>query len=338
MKKILTLIAMITGSIAAMATDYTDVMTISLNGGDPTSQQATVSTSRSESGDNIYYDITLKNFSFMGQTVGDVTIKGVGADDSDGMGGYSFFHETTKEAEITNGGDLAAMLGGKITVTIKDGSCVNDDKLYLKMNIPVAMGPITINVDATFGTKPNFPQYYNDKLVVTVVGMGDPMPAQDATIIVTKQDDGKYKLVLRNFELKGVMTVGTIEMTDIDAVEENGVIKLTSKQTVTIKDGDYEHPDGWAMSGIPVEVDLKADMTDDKLYAVIDILYEMMPGFSMNINVVFGDNQSSGINKPTAVNGIKGIYDINGNKLGGMKKGINIIRKADGTTVKVIRK
>jgi len=32
------------------------------------------------------------------------------------------------------------------------------------------------------------------------------------------------------------------------------------------------------------------------------------------------------------------VYDINGNKLNGMKKGLNILKKADGTTVKVIKK
>lgn len=335
MKKIFTLIAMLAGTMSAMAVDYTKQMSISLNGGEPTVQDATVSAVRSEEGDNIYYEITLKQFSFMGQIIGDVTISGVEADDTEGMGGYSFFHETTKEAAITKGGAIATMLGNKVTVTIKDGSCINDDNIYLDLNLPVAIMGATINVDATFGTKPNFPKYYNDKLVVTV--LEQTMPAQDATIIVTKQDNGKYKLELKNFELEGTMTVGTIEMTDIDAVEEDGVIKLSSTQTVTIKDGDDPNVT-WAMSGIPVDVTLNADMTDDKLYAVIDILYAFAPGFDMNINVVFGSNGSAGITAPTVINGVEAVYDISGNKLNGMKKGINIIRKADGTTVKVIRK
>lgn len=338
MKKIFTLIAVLTAALSSLAADYQGLMKISLNGGEPTEQDATVSAVRSESGDNIYYEITLKQFSFNGMLIGDVTISGVGADDTVGMGGYSFFHETTKEAPITNGGEIAAMLGGTVTATIKEGSCVNDDNLYLKINLPVTIFGSTINVDATFGNEPNFPKYYNDKLTVTIEGSEDPIPAQDATIIVTKQDDGKYKLELRNFEIKDEMTVGTIEVTDIDAVEENGVIKLTAKQTVTIKDGEYERPDGWAMSGIPVDIDLKADMTDDKLYAEIGIIYTIMPGYGMNINVVFGDDGTSGIVKTTAGNGVETVYDINGNRIDGMKKGINIIRKADGTTVKVIKR
>lgn len=335
MKKIFTLIAMLAGTMSAMAVDYTKQMSISLNGGEPTVQDATVSAVRSEEGDNIYYEITLKQFSFMDQIIGDVTISGVEADDTEGMGGYSFFHETTKEAAITDGGAIATMLGNKVTVTIKDGSCINDDNIYLDLNLPVAIMGATINVDATFGTKPNFPKYYNDKLVVTV--SEQTLPAQDATIVVTKQDNGKYTLELKNFELKDVMTVGTIEMTDIDAVEEDGVIKLSSTQTVTIKDGDDPNVT-WAMSGIPVDVTLNADMTDDKLYANIDILYTIPGVIEMPINVVFGSNGSSGITVPTVINGVEAVYDISGNKLNGMKKGINIIRKADGTTVKVIRK
>lgn len=335
MKKIFTLITVLAMALTASAKDYTDKMSISLNGGEPTEQNATVSATRSEEGDNVYYEIVLKDFSFGTLKIGDVTISGVGADDSEGMGGYSFFHETTKEAQITNGGSIATLLGNKVTVTIKDGSCINDDNLYLDISLPVSIMGSTIDVAATFGTKPKFPKYYNDKLVVTA--MGQTMPAQDATIIVTEQEDGKYKLELKNFELKDVMTVGTIEMTGIDAVEESGVIKLSSKQTVTIKDGDDPNIT-WSMSGIPVGVDLKADMTAEKLVANIDILYSIPGVFDMNINVVFGGNGSSGITAPTVKGGSDAVYDINGNKLYGLKKGINIIRKADGTTVKVIRK
>lgn len=336
MKKIFTLFVALATTFSAFAADYTDNMSISLNGGEPTSQQATVSAVRSEDGDKIFYEIVLKQFSFNGLKIGDVTITGVGADDTNGMGGYSFFHETTKEAAITNGGAIASALGGKITVTIKDGSCVNNEKLYLDLNIPVKMAGVEINVDAKFGTAPVFPTAYNDQLVVTA--MGQAMPAQDATILVTKQDNGKYTLSLQDFELKGVMTVGTVEMADVEGVEENGIVKLTTAQKVTIKEGSYPHPDGWGMAGIAVDVTLNAELNGDKLYAVIDILYKLSPDFSMPINVVFG-SQSTGINGVTAEkHGKEAIYNISGYKTDRMQKGLNIVRKADGTTIKVMKR
>lgn len=334
MKKIFTLIAVLAAAVSSLAADYTGQMSISLNESEPTSQEATVAAVRTEDGDKIFYDITLKQFSFGTMKIGDVTISGVEADDTEGMGGYSFFRETTKEAEITNGGSIATLLGGKVTVTIKDGSCINESNLYLDLSLPVDILGSTINVNATFGTKPNFPVSYTDKLVVTA--MGQTMPAQEATITVTKQDNGKYTLALKNFELKDVMAVGTVEMTDVEGVEENGVIKLTTKQTVTIKDGD--DPDvTWALAGIPVGVDMTAEMTDSKLKADINILYSIPDVFDMDINVRFGD-VPSGISTPVTAGGVDRIYDINGNMVSSMKKGINIVRKADGTTVKVIRK
>lgn len=334
MKKIFTLIAVLTAAVSSLAADYTGQMSISLSGSEPTSQEATVSAVRTEDGDKISYEIVLRQFSFGTMKIGDVTISGVEADDTEGMGGYSFFRETTKEAAITDGGSIATMLGGKVTVTIKEGSCINDNNLYLDLSLPVVIFGQTINVDATFGTKPDLPVSYTDKLVVTA--MGQTMPAQDATIIVTKQDNGKYTLALKNFELKDVMAVGTVEMTDVEGVEENGVIKLTTKQTVTIKDGD--DPDvTWALSGVPVDVDMTAEMTDSKLKADINILYSIPGVFDMDINVKFGD-VPSGISAPVTAGGVDRIYDINGNSISSMRKGINIIRKADGTTVKVIRK
>lgn len=334
MKKIFTLITVLAMALTASAKDYKDKMSISLNGGEPTEQNATVSATRSEEGDNVYYEIVLKDFSFGTWKIGDVTISGVGADDSEGMGGYSFFHETTKEAQITNGGSIATLLGNKVTVTIKDGSCINDDNLYLDISLPVPMMGSTIDVAATFGTKPKFPKYYNDKLVVTA--MGQTMPAQDATIIVTEQEDGKYTLALKNFELTGVMPVGTVEMTDVEATETDGVIKLTTKQTVTIKDGDDPNIT-WALSGVPVDVDMTADMTENKLQADINILYTIPGVMEMPISVRFG-YPAAGLGKPVTADGTDKIYDINGNRIDKPVKGINIIRKADGTTVKVIKK
>lgn len=82
---------------------------------------------------------------------------------------------------------------------------------------------------------------------------------------------------------------------------------------------------------------MTADMTDDKLKADINILYSIPGVMDMDINVKFG-YESAGISAPVTNSGVEAVYDINGNKLNGMKKGLNILKKADGTTVKVIKK
>lgn len=56
---------------------------------------------------------------------------------------------------------------------------------------------------------------------------------------------------------------------------------------------------------------------------------------------MFGDNDfTTGISSVTTTtdSSVEAIYDLSGRKLNEMQKGINIVRKADGTTVKVLKK
>lgn len=333
MKKIFTFLAAMAMTLTAMATDYTDQLSISLNGGDPTTTSTTVSVTAQEGSEQLY-TIVLKNFSFSGITIGDVTMADVKGLDID-TGGWTVFEETTKEATITNGSTIANLLGGKVTVTIKSGSCMNGEKLYLDLTLPVSLMGNTINVDATFGTNPVTSKDYTDKLVVTV--MGQSLEPQEATINVAKDLSGMYTLTLKNFEITGMMAVGTIELTGVEGTEKDGVVTLTTDQTVTIQNGD-DASKTWAMAGQSVKVKLNGTMTDEKLNATLVITYAMSESYSMDINVTFGDNTSS-ISTPVATNNATtAIYDAAGRKLNGMTRGLNIMRKADGTSVKVMKK
>lgn len=93
------------------------------------------------------YTIKLNQFSFMGLLIGDVTMTGVqGDDDSEGFTYYA----TTQTATITNGEaeGIMGMLGGKIDVTVKDGSRSKGGKFYAMITLVV---PGVGNVDAVFG-------------------------------------------------------------------------------------------------------------------------------------------------------------------------------------------
>lgn len=322
MKKIFTIIALLALTLTAGAKDFTDQLSITLGSGEPTVSESTVTVEDVENSDGLY-NITLNDFSYGELKLGDIKVENVkGNDDTDG---YTWFEETKVTVSIKIG-----FFPVNVDVTIKDGSFMKDDKLYMNMAIS-AMG---MDITAVFGTADMQTKSYTDNLIVTA--MGSEMPAQQATIDVTKQANGKYTLALKNFELQGVMAVGTVEMTDVDAVEEDGVVKLSTKQTVTIKAGDDPEVT-WALEGVPVDVDMTAEMTDDKLKADINILYTLSPEFSMDIVVKFG-YETSGINTTVTNSSVEAVYDINGTKLNGMKKGLNILKKADGTTVKVIKK
>lgn len=150
MKKIFTLITVMLVAMSAMAqdlksTDYHDQLVIAINGETMPAEQAVITiTEEAEEGK---YTIKLNQFSFMGMLIGDVTMTGVqGDDDSEGFTNYA----TTQTATITNGEaeGIMGMLGGKIDVTVKDGSRSKGGKFYAMITLVV---PGVGNVDAVFG-------------------------------------------------------------------------------------------------------------------------------------------------------------------------------------------
>ena len=337
MKKLFTLFAAAVMALAANAAEFTGDMSVALGGGEPlVTPDTKIIVEEVENSDGLY-NITLKDFSYSVLSLGDLKIENVkGDDDTDG---FTWFEETKASLSVNIGMPIQA------DVTLKEGSVMKGENLYLDLSInAVGMEITAVFGDNSFAPAQLFSKEFTDDLTVTVdmQGTGGTMPAQKATISVKEQEDGKYTLSLKNFELAGVMSVGTVEMKDVEGTEEDGNIVMSTKQTVTIQAGD--DPDvTWALEGIPVDVDMTATMTDDKLIADLNIDYDMSgrgdPDYIMHIKVAFG-YIPSGISGVTTTpdNGEEAIYDLSGRRLNEMQKGINIVRKADGTTVKVLKK
>lgn len=135
----------------ALATDYTDSISISLSGSDPVVQEATISVNEQEDG---LYTIVLNQFAFSSMTVGDVTATDLAVTTDDD--GTIYFTETTTTATITNGGIIATMLGGTIDVTIQEGSQIYGDKLYMAITLDVVIAALGMDydVEAIFGSLP----------------------------------------------------------------------------------------------------------------------------------------------------------------------------------------
>lgn len=129
---------------------------------------------------------------------------------------------------------------------------------------------------------------YTDQLEVIVNGES---ATQNATISVTKQDDGKYTLSLKNFVLQSddqTMGIGNITLTDIEGVEKDGVTTIKINKSINITEGDDTSVGMWMgpMLG-PVPINTVAELRGDKLYVVIDI--DMMSSLQQIIKVVFGN-------------------------------------------------
>lgn len=158
MKKIFTLITVMLVAMSAMAqdlksTDYHDQLVITINGETMPAEQAVITIA--EEAEEGKYTVKLNQFSFMGMLIGDVTMTGVqGDDDSEGFTNYATVDKDGKPitltATITNEvpTEIMGMLGGKIDVTVKEGSRSKGGKLYAMITLVV---PGVGNVDAVFG-------------------------------------------------------------------------------------------------------------------------------------------------------------------------------------------
>ena len=129
--------------------------------------------------------------------------------------------------------------------------------------------------------------------------------------------------------------VGTIIVKDVEGTEQDGKIRLQSSQTIEIQKGDDPNISDWMgpdLGSVPVVID--ATMTDAELNASITINM-------LGVNVTFGGTVTGISNVVAADKKVlsEGIYNINGVKVNDMQKGgVYILRMADGTTKKVIKK
>ncbi len=143
--------------------------------------------------------------------------------------------------------------------------------------LALAMGAITVSAED-----------FTDVLTVDVNGAASE---QKATISLNKDANGEYVFSLKNFVLQAggsSLGVGTIELSGIDTVAgKNGLLTLTTKQSVKIKKGDDPNVALWLgpnLGSVPVE--LVAEKRGSALYAVIDINLAMMQQI---IKVTFGN-------------------------------------------------
>lgn len=173
---------------------------------------------------------------------------------------------------------------------------------------------------------------YTDNLAIKLNGeIQDP---QEATIDITDNGDGTAKFLLNDFTF-GVFVVGDVVVESIPATADGDA-------TVYDYEGDAQLPSEDALVAVAlghkVPVKLHAVVKDGKLYAEI------------SLNVVMGENEIAvdvtfGTEIETAINGVNAngktapvaVFNAAGARQNGLKSGLNIVRNADGKTVKVMK-
>ena len=139
---------------------------------------------------------------------------------------------------------------------------------------------------------------------------------------------------------------------DVELVYNAGLSKLTWNGTdVELEEGKYEY-EIEDLSTAEVEPVVEAVSDGRGAYVATDVV-PTSTGYKATIYVNSNDMKTSNIytlnvNKTAsgienidaegADNAVEAIYNVNGQRVNELQKGINIVRKADGTTVKVLKK
>ncbi len=163
--------------------------------------------------------------------------------------------------------------------------------------------------------------------------IGDDSDA--ATVVFSKMDDGTYQFVLQQFSFSGLV-IGDVTITKgLNAEEKDGTIVLTTDNV----EAPVTNSDMAAMLGGKVLITMKATIKEGKMVAELSNIHVNLLGTEMNVTAKFESSSSTtGINSvSTASAKASRIYDLSGRELPAMQKGLNIVKMANGETVKIIK-
>lgn len=304
MKKIFTLITMALMAMTVMAEDYKGNMTIQLGDGEPMEQESTISVTESEG----KYTLSLEDFSFSGMSLGNITLEGLDNKATDGT--VLLEGQSSVEISLFPGMPLPIMLGATI-----------DKRNVLTANLAIEVpGAFTVFVDFVSATESTT---YKGNLAIDL-GTGEPT-TQPAEIEVLKSND-IYTLTLKDFSFMGSLNLGDIQMAGMENTATDGTLALAYDGTLEME----------PFGEMPLTLQATVDQAD-VLNAVIGITVPMVGV----VNVTFTSTESTGISsvENEESDEVTAIYDLQGRKVTNTnKKGIYILRKADGTTTKVYKK
>lgn len=172
---------------------------------------------------------------------------------------------------------------------------------------------------------------YTDQLLITL--NGEPQDPEETTIITTKHEDGTYDFMLKQFSF-GPFLIGDVTAANVEAQEVDGYTIYTADQDADITNGDFIAE---ALGG-KVHVKLNAQSKDGKLYAEISLPVALDEDDVIDVFAVFGTKFETGINAVKGDAKAARIYTVGGIETKQMQRGINIVKYADGTTMKVLVK
>lgn len=339
MKKLLLVLfcAFTTLVVSAQVKTYTDKLTITING--ESVVVPNVSVLYQDNGDGTV-NFTLKNFILSsGETVlpvGNIRVPNMPITKGESYDTFEFHDKILLED-----GDAEALPEGfdswMGSVLFPEGLMidlsgkVNDQKAYVLINIDLSevMGQI---VEVKFGDEDFTPsRIYTEDLIITINDQSSAPQTTDVKVV--DNGDGTIDFIMMNFFMANEETsvpVGNIVIKNMPVTKgENGVDLLTYNGPLVIQPGDMEGIDFWVGPSFgEIPLDLRGKMTEDKMYAVIDI--DIREAFGQVLFVQFGTDdfpeEQDAIKSITpAGKSSDAIYDLSGRRVKTPSRGIYVV-------------
>ena len=307
MKKIFTFITMAVMAMTAMAEDYTGTLGISVGGAAATETESCISVTEDEDGT---YMLTLADPN-LATMFGDIVVPGIEGTKEDGK--LTLKGQTTIDVPDVSEESLPISL---------DATIDENNLLTANIHITVNMMGYEMAVDVYFLP----PTVYTGTL--TIMGM----PQENQKIEVLKVND-TYNLTLKDFNFMGTLNLGDIPMKGLqNTATEEGTLAFSLEDEITLEGV------GAMFGPMPITLEATVDKAD-VLNATIAITVPQVG----DVTATFSSTKSTDINSVETVttegsDKVEAIYDLQGRKVTNTnKKGIYILRKADGTTTKVYK-
>ena len=212
---------------------------------------------------------------------------------------------------------------------------VNNDKLYVIINLDISdlgmsgMGQV---IEVKFGSDEFLPsKIYTEQLVITINDQSSE--PQTADVKVVDNGNGTINFIMKNFFMvagENSVPVGNIVIENLPVTEgENGVKILTFKGNLVIQPGDMPGVDFWVGPEFgEIPLDLRGKMTDDKMYAAIDI--DIREAFGQVLFVQFGTDdfpeEQDAVKEIAPVRkSSSAVYDLSGRRVKNPSRGIYVV-------------
>ena len=174
-------------------------------------------------------------------------------------------------------------------------------------------------------------EQFTDKLAISLNGAPQE-PVKGTTVELEHQADGTSTFMLKNFTF-GMFEVGDVIVEGIKGVKNGDA-------TTYDFDGTAKLPSNTTLAealGHQIPLTLHSVVEGGKLYAEISLSVPMGEE-TLKVDCVFGKKSE------TAINGVVAgktapvaVFNATGARQNGLQKGLNIVRTADGKTVKVLK-